>query len=146
VGEENGKIKISWTEVRDAFSYTVYYARKSSIDSSATEIADIQSESYTFSGLVNGESYSFYVTASNDLGESPSSQAVSATAGLSPIFTKGNTWVYNYYHQGHSWGPNNWGSYHWPYNPIIDTLRGEKNDRHRFGPATCGYGVHIPHC
>jgi len=70
-------ISLSWNEVANATSYTVY--RALSEDGTYSSIGTTTDTSYTDSGLAFSTTYYYKVSGSNDNGEGPKSSAVSAT-------------------------------------------------------------------
>ena len=75
------QVTISWDSVSGATSYNIYWATWSGVSKTDYEgkIADISTTSYTHTGLTNGTSYHYVVTAKNDYGESNESEEVYAT-------------------------------------------------------------------
>jgi len=90
----DGQVTISWDAVAGATSYNIYMDTVSGV--SVSNYASMQSTtttSYTWSGLTNGTTYYFVVTAVNSSGESGESTAVSVipvTTGT-PLSWGGNT-------------------------------------------------------
>ncbi len=77
----DGEVTISWDNVSGAISYNIYGATSSGVskDTYKGKIEDIYSTSYTHTGLTNGTTYYYIVTAENSYGESGESEVVSAT-------------------------------------------------------------------
>jgi hypothetical protein len=96
----NTQVTISWTGVSGATSYNIYWATTSGFATSAgTKVPGVTSP-YTVTGLANGTTYYFVVTAVESAGESsPSSQvnaipAPSAQAGpIGVTATAGNAQI-----------------------------------------------------
>lgn len=68
-------IKLTWTAVSGANAYTVYYVQGGKY----SPIATISTTTYTNSGLISGQVYTYVVTALNNCGTSGYSSPVSAT-------------------------------------------------------------------
>ncbi|MHA2068278.1 MAG: fibronectin type III domain-containing protein, partial [Candidatus Thorarchaeota archaeon] len=77
----DGEVTISWDGVTDATSYNIYWSTNFGVSKTDYEgkIADITSSSYLLTGLTNGTTYYYVVTAENSYGESDESSEVSAT-------------------------------------------------------------------
>ena len=75
------QVTISWDSVSGATSYNIYWATWSGVSKTDYEgkIADISTTSYTHTGLTNGTSYHYVVTAENDYGESDESDERNVT-------------------------------------------------------------------
>jgi hypothetical protein len=88
----NAQVTISWSNVSDATSYNLYWSTSSGVSpANGTKIANVTSP-YTHTGLRNGTTYYYVVTAVNSYGESPASIQVSATpsaTGIPPIVPTG---------------------------------------------------------
>jgi fibronectin type 3 domain-containing protein len=78
----NGQVQISWTAVSGAASYNIYYSITSGAGIGGNKITGANNP-YTLTGLTNGTTYYFVVTAVNVYGESAASSQVSATPVLS---------------------------------------------------------------
>jgi formylglycine-generating enzyme required for sulfatase activity len=80
VNPGNKKITISWNSVSGATGYTIYWATDTGVSKTNYEgvISDAVSP-YTHTGLTNGTTYYYVVTAENSYGESHESSTVSAT-------------------------------------------------------------------
>lgn len=82
----DGTATITWSAVPGATSYTVKGRTvSSSVYSMVYSINNATVTSYTYSGLTNGTTYYFVVTASNGYGESAPSAAVSVTPAKTKI-------------------------------------------------------------
>jgi fibronectin type 3 domain-containing protein len=75
----NMQITLTWGSSGDATSYNVTRATVST--GPFTQIAQPTVTTYVDTGLTNGTTYYYYVTAVNSLGESPNSKQVSAIPG-----------------------------------------------------------------
>jgi cellulose 1,4-beta-cellobiosidase len=78
----NGQVALSWSASSGATSYNVKRATVSG--GPYTTIANPTSTSYTNSGLANGTTYYYVVSAVNSAGESGNSSEVNATPQLPP--------------------------------------------------------------
>jgi Tol biopolymer transport system component len=75
----DGQVTISWGAVSGATSYNIYYSTTSGVTkTTGTKITGVTSP-YTHTGLTNGMTYYYFVTAVNSSGESVESAHVSAT-------------------------------------------------------------------
>ena len=72
----NGQATITWAPVSGATSYTLYRATSSGAEASYR--SGITGSSFTDTGLINGTTYYYKLTASNSAGESGRSSEVSA--------------------------------------------------------------------
>jgi cellulose 1,4-beta-cellobiosidase len=87
----NQQVTVSWSAVTGATGYNVYMASESGVtkDNYGTKpdgnkYSAITTTSYTVTGLTNGKTYYFVVTALDSLGESTESSEVSATPSNEP--------------------------------------------------------------
>ncbi|MCD6359901.1 MAG: DUF1566 domain-containing protein, partial [Armatimonadetes bacterium] len=72
------QVTISWENVSGATSYNIYWATSSGVTkSTGTKITNVSSP-YTHTGLTNGTTYYYIVTAENSYGESDESSEVNA--------------------------------------------------------------------
>ena len=75
----NGQVSISWSPVSGATSYNIYWSTATGVTkTTGTKITGATS-SYTHTGLTNGTTYYYVVTAVNSNGESSESSQVSGT-------------------------------------------------------------------
>ncbi len=75
----NGQISISWTSVSGAISYNIYWSTTSGVTKSTGVNITNATSGYTHTGLTNGTTYYYVVTAVNSYGESNESSEASAT-------------------------------------------------------------------
>ncbi len=79
------EVAISWDSVSDATSYTIYMHTSTAVSKATfTEKSTITTTFYTWTGLTNGTTYYYVVTAKNDYGESDESNQVDATPSALP--------------------------------------------------------------
>jgi lysophospholipase L1-like esterase/fibronectin type 3 domain-containing protein len=75
----NAQVRLSWSNSSEATTYTIYWSNTAGVRrQSGTKISAVTSPYYQ-SGLNNGATYYYVVTASNQYGESTESLEVSAT-------------------------------------------------------------------
>ena len=80
----NGQITIAWTAETDVISYNIYWSTTPGVTTtSGTKIAGATSP-YIHSGLINGTTYYYVVTAVSNDGESTPSSQVSAIPSVVP--------------------------------------------------------------
>ena len=79
----NGQISLSWTASSGATSYNVYSGTSAGGENTAP-IANVQSTSYTNTGLSNGTTYYYKVVAVNGVGASAQSAETSGTPTSGP--------------------------------------------------------------
>ena len=88
---DNGQVFLSWTAVNNAAAYTIYYATSPGVSrTNGTKIANVVSTSYILTGLTNGTTYYFVITAVNSSSESIESSQVSATPALLGSYVPGD--------------------------------------------------------
>ncbi|WP_022850576.1 fibronectin type III domain-containing protein [Limisalsivibrio acetivorans] len=76
----HGEIGVFWDFVDNATSYNVYYSTSSGVSTeTGTKVAGITNHYYYHTGLADGATYYYIVTAVNANGEGPASVEVSAT-------------------------------------------------------------------
>jgi formylglycine-generating enzyme required for sulfatase activity len=93
----NGQVILGWTAVSGATSYNVY--RSKTLGQQGSEIGARQpSASYTDTGLMNGTTYYYEVTAANASGESIATSQVKSTpfADLALVTVPGGTFQYDW--------------------------------------------------
>ncbi len=73
----NAEVSLSWTGVPHADSYTVYYSTANDVTTSSTKVT-ANTNSANITGLANGETYFFKVSATNIAGEGSLSEVASA--------------------------------------------------------------------
>ncbi len=85
----DGQVTISWHNVSEAASYSIYWSTWSGVSKNDYEgkIEDIISTSYLQTGLTNDTTYYYTVTAKNDYGESDESSEVDATPASGNVLT-----------------------------------------------------------
>ena len=81
----NAQVALTWTASAGATSYNLYWSTSSGVTpANGTKISNISSASYTQTGLTNGTTYYYVVTAVDSAGESGASSQASATP-VAPI-------------------------------------------------------------
>lgn len=102
---DDAHVHLAWSATLDATSYNVYWAKAAGVVPGAagvTQIAGVTATSYTHTGLTNGDTYYYVVSAVGAGGESPVSAEVSvrplppappAPLGLTAIAPKDATQV-----------------------------------------------------
>jgi fibronectin type 3 domain-containing protein len=75
----NGQVALSWNASPTATSYNVYRSTSSGGEGATPYQTGVTSTSFTDTGLTNGTTYYYQITAVNAAGESPKSSEVSAT-------------------------------------------------------------------
>ncbi len=92
----DSQVVVTWTAVKEATSYKVFYKAGTSASASDTQATAtmIAGTSATITGLSNGTKYAFMVIASNSSGDSPASAvvtAIPAAAATAPPIPTGVT-------------------------------------------------------
>jgi hypothetical protein len=80
----DSQVQLAWNPVSGASSYTVKIGTTSGGPYDFFTQAGVTGTTFTTTGLTNGTTYYFVVSASNAAGESPDSSQVSATPGATP--------------------------------------------------------------
>ena len=84
VAAGDGQVTLSWNTVSDATSYNIYWSTMSGVTkTTGTKISNVTSP-YTHTGLTNGTTYYYVITAVNSYGESNESIQVSVTPSAIP--------------------------------------------------------------
>jgi hypothetical protein len=87
---DDGTVILSWAASAGASSYNVYRGTTQGGEDSTPIATGVTTTSFTDTGLTNGTTYYYLVTAVNDQGESAPSREVSATPGTSPTLDYSN--------------------------------------------------------
>jgi lysophospholipase L1-like esterase/fibronectin type 3 domain-containing protein len=77
----NGQAYLSWKDVSGATTYNIYWSTTTGVDKQSGTKFSVAASPYYHSGLNNGTSYYYVVTAVNQYGESTESFEVSASPG-----------------------------------------------------------------
>ena len=80
----NGQVTISWSSVSGATSYNIYWSTTSGVTKTTGTKLTGTTSPYTHTGLTNGTTYYYVVTAENSAGQSTESSEVSETPSLTP--------------------------------------------------------------
>ncbi len=83
----NEEVTISWDSVTGATSYNIYWSTEQGVTADTGTKITTFSSPYTHTGLTNGTTYYYVVTAENSYGESDESSEVSASPNSRPIAT-----------------------------------------------------------
>ena len=75
----NGQAILSWGQVSGASAYHIYWSMTAGVSKETGTMIPKVSSPYTHTGLMNGTTYYYVVTAANQYGESAGSKEVSAT-------------------------------------------------------------------
>jgi hypothetical protein len=75
----NAQTVVSWSQVADATSYTLYWGTSPNLTTSSSKISGLSATSYTHTNRLNGTTYYYKVSARNASGESTLSTEVSTT-------------------------------------------------------------------
>jgi len=84
---DDQQVLLSWNTVSGATSYNLYWSTSSGDAASGTQITDVTSP-FPHTGLTNGVTYYYVLTAVSAAGESESSAEVSATPFMPPYATE----------------------------------------------------------
>jgi fibronectin type III domain protein len=76
---DNIRVDVSWETATNATTYNLYWDTEEGVDTTDNVVSDLADTTYAHTGLVNGTTYFYVVTAVNDDGESDVSDEVSAT-------------------------------------------------------------------
>ncbi len=91
----NGQVALQWTTVNTATSYTVKYGTTPGTYTTTVPLGTVTT--HTVTGLTNGTTYYFVVTASNGFGESTPSNALDQTPSDAvfppPVISQNTTWT-----------------------------------------------------
>ena len=78
---ENGSVTLSWTAVKGATSYNIYWSERANVSKETGTKIEGGSPYYVHGNLVNGRTYYYVVTAVTSYGEGTESNVVSARPG-----------------------------------------------------------------
>jgi len=78
----NGQVSLAWNSVPGASSYSVYRGTSPGGEGATPVASGLGSPAYTDTGLSNGTTYYYVVTATNGVGEGQNSSEASATPGV----------------------------------------------------------------
>ena len=78
----NSQAVLSWGKVNGATAYHIYWSTTAGVSKETGTMIPKVSSPYTHTGLINGTTYYYVVTAANQYGESVESKEVSATPSL----------------------------------------------------------------
>lgn len=94
----NGQAYLSWREVSDATTYNIYWSTTAGVDKQSGTKISVGASPYYHTGLINGSTYYYVVTAVNQYGESAESFQVSATPGpLTPPVPPRDIFTFNFH-------------------------------------------------
>jgi fibronectin type 3 domain-containing protein len=80
----NEQATVSWESVSGATSYNIYWSTNPGVTSASGTLEQNVTSPFTHTGLANGTTYYYVVTAVNDNGESEESAEVTATPTNEP--------------------------------------------------------------
>lgn len=79
------RLSLSWKEMKDTESYTLFYRDTAKTGSDYQSVPDIQDTRYVLDGLQDETEYELYLTGTNPIGEGPASlHYIASTISLSP--------------------------------------------------------------
>jgi lysophospholipase L1-like esterase len=78
----NGQADLSWENVSGATEYNIYWSKTAGVSKKTSTMIPGVASPYAHTGLTNGTTYYYVVTAVNQYGESAESNEVSATPSL----------------------------------------------------------------
>lgn len=95
---DNGKVALNWPAANNAAAYNIYYSTSPGVSrATGTKSATVAGTSYIQTGLTNGTTYYFVVTAVNSNSESAESSQVAATPASLGSYAQGDlTGVWNF--------------------------------------------------
>jgi fibronectin type 3 domain-containing protein len=130
----NAQVALSWTASANATSYNV---KRSTVNGSGyAQVTNVTTTSYTNTGLTNGTTYYFVVTALNAAGESGNSSQASATPVAAPAAPTGLTATAGNSQVALSWTASSGAT---SYNVLRSTVNGSGYATVTTGVSTTSY-------